>query len=111
MDAATARMLTRYNQWSDQVMFDGVAALPEGEALKPRISLFKNMVHTLNHIYVIDRIWQAHLEGRDHGYEARNTRDHRSPNCGGCSRRSMPGTSPGATPRPRRRWLKPLITR
>ena len=26
--------------------------------------------------YVIDRIWQAHLEGRDHGYAARNTPDH-----------------------------------
>ena len=71
-----ARMLTHYKQWSDQVMFDAVAALPGGEAEKPRTSLFRNMVHTLNHIYVIDRIWQAHLEGRDHGYEARNTRDH-----------------------------------
>lgn len=76
MDASTARMLARYNQWSDNVMFDGVAALPEGEALKPRTSLFRNMVHTLNHNYVIDRIWQAHLEGREHGYEARNTKDH-----------------------------------
>jgi uncharacterized damage-inducible protein DinB len=34
------------------------------------------MAHTLNHIYVINRIWQAHLEGRDHGYDARNTKDH-----------------------------------
>jgi uncharacterized damage-inducible protein DinB len=34
------------------------------------------MVHTLNHNYVIDRIFQAHLEGRDHGYTARNTPDH-----------------------------------
>ena len=76
MNIATAKMLAHYNQWSDNVMFDGVAALPEGEALKPRTSLFRNMVHTLNHIYVIDRIWQAHLEGREHGYEARNTKDH-----------------------------------
>ena len=76
MEPAEARMLTRYNQWSDKVMFDAVAALPEGEAVKPRASLFRNMVHTLNHIYVIDRIWQAHLEGLDHGYDARNTRDH-----------------------------------
>lgn len=76
MDVSTARMLAHYKQWSDTVMFDGVAALPEGEALQPRTSLFRNMVHTLNHIYVIDRIWQAHLEGREHGYEARNTRDH-----------------------------------
>ena len=72
----TARMLTRYNAWSNQLMFDAVAALPAGEAVKERKSLFKNMVHTLNHNYVIDAIWQAHLEGRAHGYAARNTADH-----------------------------------
>ena len=76
MDARTARMLTRYNAWANKLMFDAVAALPEGEAVKPRLSLFRNMVHTLNHNYVIDRIWQGHLEGRPHGYETRNTKDH-----------------------------------
>lgn len=76
LTAETARMLARYNAWSNRVMFDAVAALPAGEAEKPRTSLFRNMVHTLNHNYVIDRIWQGHLEGRDHGYEARNTKDH-----------------------------------
>lgn len=72
----TARMLTRYNAWADRMIFDAVAALPEGEAGKERKSLFKNMIHTLNHNCVIDRIWQAHLEGREHGYIARNTPDH-----------------------------------
>ena len=72
----TARMLTRYNAWSNQLMFDAVAALPEGEAAKERKSLFKNMLHTLNHNYVIDSIWQGHLEGRAHGYTARNTVDY-----------------------------------
>jgi len=72
----TARMLTRYNAWANRLIFDAVAALPEGEAIKPRQSLFKNMVHMLNHNYVIDRIFQAHLEGRGHGYEARNTPGH-----------------------------------
>jgi uncharacterized damage-inducible protein DinB len=72
----TARMLARYNKWSNGVMFDAVAKLPPGEATKPRQSLFKNMVHTLNHNYVIDRIFQAHLEQREHGYSARNTTDH-----------------------------------
>ena len=72
----TARMLTRYNHWANRMIFDAVAALPEGEAVKERQSLFRNMVHTLNHNYVIDRIWQAHLEGRSHGYAARNTPDH-----------------------------------
>ena len=37
---------------------------------------FKNFVHTLNHNYVIDLIWQAHLEGREHGFGARNTPGH-----------------------------------
>jgi uncharacterized damage-inducible protein DinB len=72
----SARMLTRYKAWSNQVMFDAVAALPPGEAVKERKSLFRNMVHTLNHNYVIDAIWQAHLQGRAHGYTARNTADH-----------------------------------
>ena len=85
MTPRTARMLTRYNAWANKLIFDAVAALPEGEATRPRVSLFRNMVHMLNHNYVIDRMFQAHLEGRPHGYTARN-------------RTSMPGTSPGATP-------------
>jgi len=72
----TARMLTRYNAWANRLIFDAVAALPPAEATKERPSLFRNMVHTLNHNYVIDRIWQAHLESRPHGYETRNTKDH-----------------------------------
>ena len=75
---STASMLARYNAWANRVIFDAVAALPPGEPEKPRTSLFKNMVHTLNHNYVIDRIFQAHLEGRSHGYSARNTPDHPS---------------------------------
>ena len=69
-------MLARYNAWANKLIFDAVAALPAGEATKQRHTLFKNMVHTLNHNYVIDRIFQAHLEGRPHGYGARNTPDH-----------------------------------
>jgi uncharacterized damage-inducible protein DinB len=72
----SARMLARYNAWANRLIFDAVAALPEGEATKERGSLFKNMVHTLNHNYVIALVWQAHLEGREHGFSARNTRDH-----------------------------------
>lgn len=76
MNRRDARQLARYNAWANRLIFDAVAALPEGEALKPRQSIFRNMVHTLNHNYVIDRIFQAHLEGREHGYTARNTPEH-----------------------------------
>jgi uncharacterized damage-inducible protein DinB len=66
------RMMARYRQWADQITFDSVAALPPGEAAKERPTLFKSMIGTLNHHLVIDSIWQAHLEGRDHGFKARN---------------------------------------
>ena len=70
---ATARTLTRYNQWANRIFFDAALALPPGEAEKPRQTLFKNIVHTLNHNIVIDSIFRAHVEGREHGYSARNT--------------------------------------
>ena len=76
MQRSDAWTLTRYNAWANELLFAAVAALPEGEAIKPRPSVFRNMVHTLNHNYVIDRIFQAHLEGRSHGYSARNTPEH-----------------------------------
>ncbi len=69
-------LLARYNAWANKKMFDAVAALPDGEALKERTTLFKNMVNTLNHQYVVHLIWQAHLEGREHGIQALNTRVH-----------------------------------
>ena len=71
-----AQMLARYNAWADELIHGAVAALPAAEAVKPRQSVFKSMAHTLNHVYVIDRIFQAHLEGRAHGYTARNTETH-----------------------------------
>ena len=72
----TLGMLARYNAWANRLMFDAVAALPEGEATRPRASLFRNMAHTLNHNYVIGLIWQAHLCGRSHGFSERNTPEH-----------------------------------
>ena len=68
----TAKMLARYKAWADEVFFDGVAALPPGEAEKERKTLFKTIIGTLNHSYVVDLIWQAHLERREHGFKARN---------------------------------------
>jgi uncharacterized damage-inducible protein DinB len=65
-------LMARYRLWADELTYDAVAALPPGEAAKPRATLFKTIIGTLNHNYLIDLVWQAHLEGRDHGFEARN---------------------------------------
>lgn len=66
-------MLVRYKAWADELTFASVMGLPEGEALKQRQTRFGNMVHTLNHVYVVDDIFRHHLEGRKHPYKARNT--------------------------------------
>jgi uncharacterized damage-inducible protein DinB len=71
-----ARLMAKYRMWADKLTFDAVAALPPGEATKQRQTLFKSIVGTLNHNYVVDLIWQAHLEGRDHGLKARNLMPH-----------------------------------
>jgi len=68
----TIRMM-RFKSWANGITFGTVMGLPAGEALRPRTTRFGNMVHTLNHVFVVDDIFRAHLEGREHGYAARNT--------------------------------------
>jgi uncharacterized damage-inducible protein DinB len=76
MDVATAALFARYRAWADRLTYDSVAALPPGEATKERPTLFKSIIGTLNHNLLIDRVWQAHIEGRDHGFKARNVVIH-----------------------------------
>jgi uncharacterized damage-inducible protein DinB len=71
-----ARDLTRHILWSDQLMYDCLAGLPPEETTRQRPTLFRNMLHTMNHIRVINHIWQCHLIGVQHPYSARNTPDH-----------------------------------
>lgn len=70
---ASLRMLTRYKAWANTITFRTILALPEAELVRPRPTRFGNIVHTLNHVHVIDDIFRAHLEGRRHNYTARNT--------------------------------------
>lgn len=67
------RMLTRYSAWANDRLFGTLAALPEGEATVRRPTGFGNMVNTLNHAYVVDLIWKAHLQGQPHGFTSRIT--------------------------------------
>ncbi len=65
------RMLSRYTAWANARLFDALAALPPGEATARRNHGQHSMVGTLAHAWVVDRIWQAHLQGRAHGYSSR----------------------------------------
>ena len=70
------RKMMRYTAWANVKVFDAVAALPPGAAEAKTSGAAGSVMRTLNHVLVIDRIWQANLEGRAHGFEARNTPEH-----------------------------------
>ncbi|MGO4503462.1 MULTISPECIES: DinB family protein [unclassified Dyella] len=73
MSTPHLRKLLRYRAWADELIYDAVAALPEGASTAPRATIFGNMLRTLSHSWVVDDIFQAHLQGRPHGYTSRNT--------------------------------------
>lgn len=65
--------LVEYKRWANQLTFAALGELPEKELVKPRPTRFGNMLHTLNHVYVIDDIFKAHLLSQPHIYTERNT--------------------------------------
>ncbi|HAT33798.1 MAG TPA: damage-inducible protein DinB [Janthinobacterium sp.] len=58
-----------YRAWANRELFAVLEALPEDVDA----TLRHTMVRVLNHVYVVDRIFQAHLQGVPHGYTALNT--------------------------------------
>lgn len=63
------KTLTAYKRWANQELFDCLLELP------PEVDHGKRhmMIRLLNHVYVVDRIFQAHLLGQPHTYTALNT--------------------------------------
>jgi uncharacterized damage-inducible protein DinB len=64
-----------YKIWADHITYDHVLKLPQSEVTKVRKTNFKTIAHTLNHIYVVEDIFKAHLNGEKHGYDTRNTKE------------------------------------
>src|ERR1039457_5896280 len=71
-DSEILKTMAHYNQWANRDLFAAVRALPDGEAAKQRRSLFKNIINTLNHPLVADRMWWAHLHKEPHSHKALN---------------------------------------
>lgn len=69
----TAKMMLGYMAWANKITITSVARLPDSELYKDRNSHFGNIVSTLNHIYVVEDVFKAHLTGEKHGYTHRNT--------------------------------------
>lgn len=67
----TLTLLAQYKHWADQLLFDNLAELPPEELARERAGPLPSLIGILNHVYVIDRIWQGHMLERDHGYKSR----------------------------------------
>ena len=70
-DKAYLRGLLEYNAWASEDLFEKVRALPPEEVTRKREASLESINVNLHHLLVIDRIWLAHMEGRDHGYKDR----------------------------------------
>ncbi|CAM5196094.1 hypothetical protein CDEF62S_02205 [Castellaniella defragrans] len=71
--------LTRYGAWADKQFLSALAALPETELVRKRMTVFGNLIHTFNHILVVGSIFQAHLLARSHPFTSLNTEVNPAP--------------------------------
>jgi uncharacterized damage-inducible protein DinB len=51
------RLLSRYNQWLNEKLYNTAAQLPADELARDRGAFFGSLLGTLNHIMVADIIW------------------------------------------------------
>ena len=70
--AADLGKLVRYKAWANELLYDGVAKLPEAALTQPDPIIFGNLLRTLHHTYAMDFVWRAHLIGEPHGLTSRN---------------------------------------
>ncbi len=71
-DLSSVHRMMAYTAWADDVMLRNAQRLPDDDLMAPRDALFGSIAGTFDHILVVAEIFQAHLEGRDHGHHARH---------------------------------------
>ena len=71
----TLQSLFAFKSWSDSELFDLLADVNAQQQVdaQQHANSIHSAIRTLNHIYVVDRIFRAHLEGEPHHYTATNT--------------------------------------
>lgn len=68
---STLVSLFQFKAWSNRALFARLQDVDAGTHAEP----LHAMVRMLNHIYVVDRIFRAHLLGEAHGYTGTNTEE------------------------------------
>lgn len=67
--------LLRYKAWADDCLYMSLAKLPDAVLTAQQPIIFGSILRTLNHVYAMDLVWKAHLEGTTHGFTSRNPDD------------------------------------
>jgi uncharacterized damage-inducible protein DinB len=65
----TLHSLFAQKAWANNELYNALAAVTDEQ----HAAAVHTATRTLNHIYVVDRIFRAHLLGEPHGYTATNT--------------------------------------
>jgi uncharacterized damage-inducible protein DinB len=60
-----------YKTWADERLYKSLASVPNSALVADRATRLGSIMATLNHLYAMDLVWQAHLEGRSHGFSTR----------------------------------------
>lgn len=69
MSKKSLQSLFAQKSWANNELFNALAAIPSEQ----HANEIHSATRTLNHIYVVDRIFRAHLLGEAHGYASTNT--------------------------------------
>ena len=69
MSLSMLKTLYAQKTWSNAELYDCIATVDAAQHAVP----LHTALRTLNHIYVVDRIFRAHLLGEPHGYAQTNT--------------------------------------
>lgn len=63
--------LTSYKAWADNRLYESLDGISNEELVAKRKTILGSIMRALNHVYGMDLVWQAHLEGRPHGFKTR----------------------------------------
>ena len=70
MSLATLQTLFAYKAWANSELFSLLTTLSPGQSEQLHIC-----IRTLNHIYVVDRVFRAHLIGEPRPFDGTNTKE------------------------------------
>ncbi|MBC7955786.1 MAG: DinB family protein [Cytophagales bacterium] len=70
MSTETLKSLFAYKAWANRELFTLLASLPPEHAEQ-----LHTCTRTLNHIYVVDRLFRAHLSAEPRPFDATNTKE------------------------------------